>query len=85
VSSGVGGIDAARQHRNRGPTHGQRRPMRGTVDAVGRPGDDAPPLLGQIGGELGRDVVAVAGAGPGTDNCHRAPGDRGQVERAADP
>ena len=60
----VGLVQAAGQNGDgRGPDS-QRTAVRGGINAVSAARDDDPALLGEIGGDLARDVLAVPGGGP---------------------
>ena len=67
----VESVETTRQHGDRRATCGQRPAMRSAVDAVGPAGDHDDAAVGESGRELRRDMLAVAGRGPRTDDRHR--------------
>ena len=64
-------VDAAGEHGDGDAGRGQRAAVGGGVDSEGSAGDDRPSAVGQAVAELGRDMLAVGGAGPRADDRHR--------------
>ena len=85
VTGRVGDVDTAREHRNGEPVSGQRRAVRGTVDAVCAARHHRHIALDQTRRELGRHVLAVAGARPCPDDRDRALRHVVEAGRADDP
>ena len=71
VAARVDPVDAAGEDGDGAAGSGQGAPVGGRVDAEGAARDDRPAPLGQPVAQLGRDVLAVVGAGPGPDDRHR--------------
>lgn len=56
---GVGAVDATGEDGDRVPTGGQSGAVGGALDPVRAAGDDHPPVVCQIGGEVRGDALAV--------------------------
>jgi hypothetical protein len=67
----VGHVDAAGEHRDGQPVAGKRGPVRRPVDAVGTAGHDGDVAPRKTRGEIGGHMLAVGGAGPGSDDRRR--------------
>ena len=68
---GIRNVEPTRQHRHGDAVDGQRRAVRGAVDAVGAAGDHRDVALGQSDRQVGGHVFAVAGCRPGSDDRRR--------------
>ncbi len=85
VGARVGAVDAARQHRDRRPTHREGAAVGGLVDAEGRPGHHRVALLGKRRTDLTGHPAAVGRRRARADDRHRPLDRLRQVQRAADP
>jgi hypothetical protein len=81
VPGGVGAVGSAGQPCDGGPARGERCAVSGCVDAVGGAADDDDAAACEVGGDLGGDVLAVAGGGARPDQgdpVGQVAGERGE-------
>ena len=64
----IGAIHTAREERHRRAADGQRRAMRGPVDAVGAARHDHRTRRGQVSCELGSEEFPIAARRPSADD-----------------
>lgn len=85
MARGVEPVEPAGENGDRGPARRQCRPVRSAVDPVRPSRDDRDTPVGQPGGDLDGDVLAVTGGGPSADQGDRLAERRELLRLSADP